>query len=121
MSRHGNPPEAARALRGGTSSALQPHGRVLLDTSHPLEQISCQQRYASESFCVLVAIGVIICCACRRRETIRGAERMRGQPFPYDGTSVSHCQYVDVDVKKVTNSSLPHQVLSAFPRGNLKS
>ena len=46
---------------------------------------------------------------------------MRGQPFPYDGTSVSHCQYVDVDVKKVTNSSLPHQVLSAFPRGNLKS
>ena len=33
---------------------------------------------------------------------IRGAERMRGQPLPCDGMSGSHCQHVDVNVKKLT-------------------
>jgi hypothetical protein len=31
---------------------------------------------------------------------------MRGQPFPSDGMSVRHCQYVDVNVKKLTKVQL---------------
>src|SRR6516165_5011047 len=102
MLRHGSPPEAARAICGGASSALQPNSCVLLDTSHLIEQIACQQCYASESFCILIGIGISICRACRSREAKNGMARRRGQSCPRDGMSVSHCQHVDVDVKKLT-------------------
>jgi hypothetical protein len=46
---------------------------------------------------------------------------MREQPSPYDGLSGSHCQHVDVNVKKLTKVWLSQRELSAFPRGNLKS
>src|SRR5919108_3915170 len=58
---------------------------------------------------------------CRRREVRHGTGRMRGQPFPCDGTSVTHCQHVDVNVKKLTKVQLASMDLSAFPRSNLKS
>jgi len=75
----------------GTLAPLQPMSRVLLDMSHSLEQIACQQRYASGLFRALMAMGLSIGCACRKSEAIRGVEM-----------SISHCQHVDVNVKKLT-------------------
>src|SRR5262252_3704277 len=106
MLRHGSPPEAARAICGGTNSTLPLNSRVLLDTSHPIEQIACQQRYHPGFFCTLIGVGISICRACRSREMRNGTVRIRGPLFPCDGTPVSHRQLVDVDVKKLTKS--PH-------------
>ena len=45
---------------------------------------------------------------------------MRGQSLPCGGMSGSHCQHVDVNVKKLTKAKLSHGELSVFLRRNLK-
>ena len=75
----------------GTLAPLQPMSRVLLDMSHSLEQIACQQCYASRLLRAPVAMGLSLGCACSKNEAIRGVEM-----------SISHCQHVDVNVKKLT-------------------
>ena len=46
---------------------------------------------------------------------------MQGQPLPCDGMSGSHCQHVDVNVKKLTKVWLAHWAQSTFTRRDLKS
>ena len=45
---------------------------------------------------------------------------MRGQPFPCDGMSVSHCQHIDVNVKKLTKISLASLGAIDIPQKKLK-
>jgi hypothetical protein len=52
-----------------------------------------------------VALNISLGCMYREKETISEVEKTRVQPFAREEMSVSYCQHIDVNAKKLTKVS----------------